>query len=189
MVYIWSLRWMYPFFFVLVCLLFLCFNKYGFRLFSKLTWAFAHKHCTFNGFVVLFKNLQARVVYKNRTLTGRLWKTIYCVQFQSYDMCSSMSTYGSLRRGGRTWRINCISNTVARFSISCVPSITRTFVWTHGILANGIDVTGMGTRGVDSNMKQTGMLVVSLRGVNFGFWSHLGCSGQSPNILSRQGLV
>ena len=66
-------------FFVLVCLLFLCFNKYGFRLFSKRTWqcwAFAHKHCTFNGFVVLFKNLQIRA--------GRLalWKTIYCVQFQ-----------------------------------------------------------------------------------------------------------
>ena len=38
-------------------------------------------------------------------------------------------------------------------------------------------------------MKQTGMLVVSLRGVNFGFWSRLGCSGQSANILSRQGLV
>ena len=38
-------------------------------------------------------------------------------------------------------------------------------------------------------MKQTGMLVVSLRGVNFGFWSHLGCSGQSANILSRKGLV
>ena len=35
-------------------------------------------------------------------------------------------------------------------------------------------------------MKQTGMLVVSLRGVNFGFWSRLGCSGQSANILSRQ---
>ena len=34
-----------------------------------------------------------------------------------------------------------------------------------------------------------GMLVVSLRGVNFGFWSRLGCSGQSANILSRQGLV
>ena len=27
-------------------------------------------------------------------------------------------------------------------------------------------------------MKGVGMLVVSLRGVNFGFWSHLGCSGQ-----------
>ena len=39
----------------------------------------------------------------------------------------------------------------------------------------------------DSHMKQTGMLVVSLRGVNFGFWSCLGCSGQSANILSRQG--
>ena len=38
-------------------------------------------------------------------------------------------------------------------------------------------------------MKQTGMLVVSLRGVNFGVWSRLGCSGQSANILSRQGLV
>ena len=34
-------------------------------------------------------------------------------------------------------------------------------------------------------MKQTGMLVVSLRGVNFGFWSRLGCSGQSANILRR----
>ena len=44
-------------------------------------------------------------------------------------------------------------------------------------------------RGGDSYMKQTGMLVVSLRGVNFGFWSRLGCSGQSVNILSRQGLV
>ena len=32
-------------------------------------------------------------------------------------------------------------------------------------------------------MKQTGMLDVSLRGVNFGFWSRLGCSGQSANIL------
>ena len=32
-------------------------------------------------------------------------------------------------------------------------------------------------------MKQTGMLVVLLRGVNFGFWSRLGCSEQSANIL------
>ena len=38
-------------------------------------------------------------------------------------------------------------------------------------------------------MKQTGMLVVSLRGINFGFWSRLGCSLQSVNILSWQGLV
>ena len=45
------------------------------------------------------------------------------------------------------------------------------------------------TQGGDSHMKQTGMLVVSLKGVKFGFWSRLGCSGQSANILSRQGLV
>ena len=46
-----------------------------------------------------------------------------------------------------------------------------------------------GGGGEDSHMKQTGMLVVSLRGVNFGFWSRLGCSGQSAIILCRQGLV
>ena len=38
-------------------------------------------------------------------------------------------------------------------------------------------------------MKQMGMLVISLRGVNCGFWSRLGCSEQSANILCRQGLV
>ena len=48
---------------------------------------------------------------------------------------------------------------------------------------------GGGGRGADSYMKQTGMLVVSLRGVNFGFWSRLGSSGESANILCRQGLV
>ena len=46
-----------------------------------------------------------------------------------------------------------------------------------------------GGRGGDSHMKQTGMLVISLRGVNFGFLSRLGCSRQSANILCRQGLV
>ena len=39
------------------------------------------------------------------------------------------------------------------------------------------------------HMKGVGMLVVSLRGVNFGFWSHLGYSGQSAIIFSREGLV
>ena len=33
------------------------------------------------------------------------------------------------------------------------------------------------------------MLVVSLRGVNFGFWSHLWCSGQNAIIFSREGLI
>ena len=39
------------------------------------------------------------------------------------------------------------------------------------------------------HMKGMGMLIVSLRGVNFGFWSHLGCSGQHAIIFSREGLV
>ena len=37
-------------------------------------------------------------------------------------------------------------------------------------------------------MKGAGMIVVSLRGVHFGFWSHLGCSGQNAIIFSRKGL-
>ena len=36
---------------------------------------------------------------------------------------------------------------------------------------------GGGGGGGDSHLKWTGMLVVSLRSVNFGFWSRLGCSG------------
>ena len=38
-------------------------------------------------------------------------------------------------------------------------------------------------------MKGVGMLVVSLRGVSFAFWSHLGCSAQNAIIFSREGLV
>ena len=46
-----------------------------------------------------------------------------------------------------------------------------------------------GGRGVgNSHMKGAGMLVVSLRGVNFGFWSHLQCSEQNVIILNRKGL-
>ena len=38
-------------------------------------------------------------------------------------------------------------------------------------------------------LKGVGMLVISLRDVNFGFWSHLGCSGQNAIIFSREGLI
>jgi len=44
---------------------------------------------------------------------------------------------------------------------------------------------GVGT----PRVKGVGMLVVSLRGVNFGFWSHLGFSGQNAIIFSHEGLV
>ena len=49
-----------------------------------------------------------------------------------------------------------------------------------------------GGRGVGggggSHMKGAGTLVVSLRGVNLGFWSHLGCSVQNAIIFSHKGL-
>ena len=48
---------------------------------------------------------------------------------------------------------------------------------------------GGGEEGVKPHMKGVGMLVVSLRGVHFGFWSHLGCSGQNAIIFSHKGLV
>ena len=48
---------------------------------------------------------------------------------------------------------------------------------------------GGGGGGGNSHMKGAGMLVVSLRGVNFIFWCHLGCSGQNAIMFSREGLV
>ena len=43
---------------------------------------------------------------------------------------------------------------------------------------------GHGLGGGTPPIKGMGILVVSLRGVNFGFWSHLGCSGQNAIIFS-----
>ena len=36
-------------------------------------------------------------------------------------------------------------------------------------------------------MKGVGMFLVSLKGVNFGFWSHLGCSEQNAIMFRREG--
>ena len=41
----------------------------------------------------------------------------------------------------------------------------------------GFHVYSRGGGGLTPSMKGVGMLVVSLRGVTFGFWFHLGCSG------------
>ena len=54
---------------------------------------------------------------------------------------------------------------------------------------NLIDQSLLPWGGGESYMKQRRMLAVSLRGVNFGFWSRLGCLGQSADILSRQDLA
>ena len=53
----------------------------------------------------------------------------------------------------------------------------------------GRNLRPVGGGGGTPHMKGTGMLVVSLRGVNFGFWSHLGCSGENAIIFSREGVV
>ena len=39
-------------------------------------------------------------------------------------------------------------------------------------------------RGRTPHMKGVGMLVASLRGINFGFWPHLGCPGKTPSYLA-----
>ena len=41
-----------------------------------------------------------------------------------------------------------------------------------------------GGEGGTPHMKGVGMLVVSLRDINFGFWSHLGCLGKTPSYLA-----
>ena len=54
---------------------------------------------------------------------------------------------------------------------------------------NKLVLTGIpGGGGGDSHMKGARMLVVSLRGVNFRFWSHLGSSGQNTITFGRKGL-
>ena len=48
---------------------------------------------------------------------------------------------------------------------------------------------GRGWGGGTPHMKVVGMLIVLLRGVNFRFWSHLGCCGQNAIIFSCERLV
>ena len=50
-----------------------------------------------------------------------------------------------------------------------------TMRWERLVFISRSGGRGGGGRG-GSHMKGAGMLVVSLMGVNFGFWSHLGCS-------------
>ena len=61
-------------------------------------------------------------------------------------------------------------------------------VFMSNITANHTITYTNSVRG-DSQIKGAGMLVVSLRGVNFRFWSRLGCSGQNTIIFSRKGHI
>ena len=51
-----------------------------------------------------------------------------------------------------------------------------------------VGYTRRGGRGRCSHVKGAGMLDVSLRRVNFGFWSHLGCTAKYNSVLPRKGL-
>ena len=62
---------------------------------------------------------------------------------------------------------------------------SRGLIWENKTYKLKVYFPGGGTL----HMKGVGMLVVSLRGVNFGCWSHLGYSGQNAIIFSREGLV
>ena len=84
--------------------------------------------------------------------------------------------------------MHCARQPIDHFTVVCLVAWPLNEIETSVDLASQLCVASS-RGGGDSHMKQTGMLVVSLRGVNFGFWSRLGCSGQSANILCHQGLV
>ena len=48
---------------------------------------------------------------------------------------------------------------------------------------------GRGGGGVDSRINVTGMLVISLRGINRRFWSHSGCLGRKGTIFVHAGVT
>ena len=73
--------------------------------------------------------------------------------------------------------------------------------WGRGKVLTGLHYLPLGLRGWvvrcqgnkpggwTPHVKGVGKLVVLLRGVNIGFWSHIGCSRQTAIIFSREGLV
>ena len=94
-----------------------------------------------------------------------------------------------LRRKFRTFTIRTVTVERTKKRLWNPPNGPKAGNWVSFYI--GIDVIienytwyGWGGGG-DSHMKQTGMVVVSLRGVTFWFWSRWGCSGQSANILSH----
>ena len=50
-------------------------------------------------------------------------------------------------------------------------------------------ITRGGEGGGDSHVKVTGMLVVSFKGVNCRFWSHVGCLEWKVTIFDHSGIA
>ena len=114
-----------------------------------------------------------------------------------FGPCNILSRYVCMNK---TWEIFVTTKNTCHFTLHRVWNIDvhNAENSISGPLAFKIFWGGGGVRGPaprphfpgagNSHMKQTGMLVVSLRSGNFGFWSRLGCSRQSANILCHQGL-
>ena len=90
---------------------------------------------------------------------------------------------GAVRFKTIPFRFTFLSYFVQRFNSTVI------CVQLHVLLLYEEDAGEGGGGGGTPDMKWGGMLMVSLRGVNFGLWSHLGCSGQDTIIFSREGLV
>ena len=65
-----------------------------------------------------------------------------------------------------------MSNGFPKYLIECLQKVTNVAA---RVVTFPVCYTRGGGGGVDSNIKKVGVLVVSLRGVNFRFWSRLGC--------------
>ena len=79
------------------------------------------------------------------------------------------------------------------FNLTSFTNIESEEIKPNRVIAQKLEVGGdfcwlraRGKGGGDSNIKNVEMLVVSLRGVNFRFWSRLGFRGKIGNIFSLQ---
>ena len=141
-----------------------------------------------NIFVSRTQNLCPQQMLRTRANGETFVSATMCPQ-QCVLVCQGLSRFFV---GNRKWK-NVVANTTffTYLSVSISSLVKLLAIELKQTFFFSFEIFTQGTRpgGGDYHTKQTGMLVVSLRGVNFGFWSPLGCSGQSVNILCRQGLV
>ena len=123
---------------------------------------------------------------------NRLYSVTTCEQ-KTKDCARSVSFQHKLQH--RCFQLQCLPAFITSLPdcnsyLRCFlwPSVRISLRWTHSKGPKGVHPQG-GEGGGTPNMKEVGILAVLFRGVNFGFWSHLGCSGQNAIVFSREGLV
>ena len=116
-------------------------------------------------------NLRLFQTLRQITNRWRKTKTITKFQVENCFICSMQEN---------RLIFTCFYFVISTFWLSlCKPQSSKKAWWWRASVA----------RGGTPHIKGVGMLVVSLKGVSFGFWSHLGCSGQNTIIFSREDLV